>query len=156
MQRIKKIFLELNPFRSKIEALIFWHSKTQNLDVKLCSKSKTDETKLVKIFLKHFSTFPFCQLCLVGNRTRVLQNKCHLMPNCRAKQCDQIGQFFKFLAAHFDCKAAQILLNFLGYFKVCHFCRNNCFGYFLGNYWKIWVTIYSSIRSHCCYIIIDY
>ena len=38
--------------------------------------------------------------------------------------------------------------NFFGHFDVCHFLWKNCFDYFLGNYWKIWVTLNSNIWSH--------
>ena len=44
-------------------------------------------------------------------------------------------------------KVAQIFGNFLGYFEVCHFILKSYYGYFCGQYWKIWVNFDSSIWS---------
>ena len=60
-----------------------------------------------------------------------------------------LGNFQKFLAANFLIEVAQIYANFMSSFEVCHFIIKSYFGYFWGQYWKIWVNCGSSIWSHC-------
>ena len=50
---------------------------------------------------------------------------------------------WKFLAANFLIKVAQLLDIFWGSFKVCHFIRKNYFGYFWGQVLEICVTFES-------------
>ena len=54
-----------------------------------------------------------------------------------SEQCYQIGRVFKFLATNFVTKIRQMFVNSLGYYEKHHFLGKNCFGAFLGNFWKI-------------------
>ena len=61
----------------------------------------------------------------------------------------RLGHFWRFLSTNCLFQIAQIFVNFLGYFKVGDFKYKNYFGYFLANLGKFWVTLNSSIWSHC-------
>ena len=61
------------------------------------------------------------------------------------RQCDQIGQFWKFLATNFITKVGKMFGDFFGYIEKHHFLSETSCGYF----WKDWATFYSYIWSHC-------
>ena len=64
-------------------------------------------------------------------------------------QCDQIwGDFLKFLAEKFVTKVAQIIINFLGYFKKPHSYVNTAVATSWETFRNIWATFYSNIWSH--------
>ena len=59
-----------------------------------------------------------------------------------------MGYFGKVLETNFLTKVAQTSGDFLGYLQRCHYLsRHNC-GYFLGNFRRTRVTLYSINWSH--------
>ena len=66
----------------------------------------------------------------------------------RFKQCDQIGRFLKVLCNTFCYQSSPNIWKCFGVFCSVSLFKKNCFGFFLGNNRKIWVTFNSSIWSH--------
>ena len=64
------------------------------------------------------------------------------------RQCDQIGRFLKVLGNIFCHQSSPNIWKCFVYYVVCHFFKKNCFDFFLGNNWKIWITFNSNIWSH--------
>ena len=80
----------------------------------------------------------------------------HLCPHClHLSSCDSASVWSDWAILKsswqqiFFSKKHNYLATFWAILKYVTFYEKNCFGYFLGNFWKIWVTFNSNIWSHC-------
>ena len=64
---------------------------------------------------------------------------------CLTTSVTRLGDFWKFFATNVILKLAQISVQLFGGFWI----TSLLFWFHLDIYWKIWVTFYSTIWSHC-------
>ena len=66
-----------------------------------------------------------------------------------SSQCDQIGWFLKVLSDKFSYKSGPNIRQLFGLFRKTLILSENCWGYFLVNFWMYLGYFYFNIWSHC-------